>query len=82
VDNARELAAQFLEALDRGQVPPGLRDELAVVGAALGERLRELAEEVGAGGPHAWRRAVELAELLHGLARQPDAVSESSSEKN
>lgn len=78
----QDLAARFLAALDAGQVPPGLRDELAAVGAALGGRLVRLAQEVREGGPHAWRRAIDLAELLYGFPGRDVAVGDATAERD
>ncbi|MFW5920889.1 MAG: hypothetical protein ACOCUS_03535 [Polyangiales bacterium] len=68
---SRELAARFLAAVEAGERTRELRDALAR--AVLDRRDVQLAREVEAGGSHATRRAIELAELL---ASERDATGE------
>ena len=62
--NAEKLAQEMIASVGGGEARPELVEALAAaVLAAAGEAVR-LALEVQAGGPHAVRRAIELAALV------------------
>lgn len=63
----QSIAQALLEALNRGEQPDDLADQLA--DAVLDNDLTRIALEVRDGGPHAWRRAIELAALVLAAGR-------------
>jgi len=66
VGNAAELARNVIERVASGSVTAGEIDALAA--AVLDDELVRLALAVRAGGPHATRRAIELAALILAMA--------------
>ncbi len=69
-------ARALLAALAQGEQPDALANELA--DCVLGEEAVRLAIEVRNGGPHVWRRAIELAGVVLAAERATMAVAKDS----